>query len=136
MIRNLQRKKELPDLIQRIVRTYRDADLHLQHLGEIPLPNESVVVVILNKLRNVLFPGYFGRESVTSRSVDYYVGELLYEIYEQLSDEIYKAFHQSCEHEAQGDCDDCQEKAEDVCLKFVRTIPELRSLLEIDIVRA
>ena len=72
MIRNLQRKKELPDLIQRIVRTYRDADLHLQHLGEIPLPNESVVVVILNKLRNVLFPGYFGRESVTSRSVDYY----------------------------------------------------------------
>jgi serine O-acetyltransferase len=133
MIRNLQRQKELPELINRIVSTYRDADLHLQHLGEIPLPSENAIVDILKKLRTVLFPGYFGRESVTNRSVDYYVGELLYEIHEQLSDEIYKAFHQSCEHEAKGDCDDCQKKAEDVCLKFIHAIPELRNLLETDI---
>ncbi|MDA2937832.1 serine acetyltransferase [Acidobacteria bacterium AH-259-A15] len=133
MVRILRKRGELPEVIREITRTYEDTKLRLHHLQETPLPNEDVIIKILSKLRTVLFPGYFGKEYVSKSGIEFYVGELMYEVYEQLSNEIYKAFRQNCEHEVNGDCEACQEKSEEVCLKFVRTISGLRELLALDV---
>lgn len=131
MLRILRKRGELPEIIEEITQTYSEAELPLHHLGETPLPNEHSVVEILNRLRIVLFPGYFGREYVTSTSVRYYVGELLYEIYEMLADEIYKAT-QSCQEERIDD-EACREEVERITLTFLRTIPRLRKMLALDV---
>ncbi len=134
MIRDFKKRKELPEIIRDITDTYRNADLKLQHLGEIPLPSEETVVSILSKLRTIAFPGYFGREGINSVSVDYYIGELLYEVYEQLSGEIYKALRRRCRHGAPRlHCESCEEDAEKVCLQFMRRIACLRSVLALDV---
>lgn len=137
MVRILRKREQLPEIIREIVRTYEKSELRLQHMGETPLPSEDVIVEIVGKLRTVLFPGYFGKEYVSERSIEYYAGELIYEVYERLSDEIYKAFRQSCEHgvvgEGTGHCESCQESSEEVCLNFVNTIPGLRELLALDL---
>lgn len=133
MIKILRKREELPDIISKITETYGDTGLRLHHLGENPLPSEAVVEEILSKLRTVLFPGYFGREYVNRTNIDFYVGELLYEVYELLSDEIYKAFYQSCSHGTLRNCEVCEGDAEEVCLKFMRTIPGLRGLLALDV---
>ncbi len=134
MIRDFKKRKELPEIIKDITNTYLDSDLRLHHLGETPLPNEEVVVGIISKLRTIVFPGYFGREGINSVSVDYYIGELLYEVYEQLSGEIYKSFRQKCRHGPMGgNCDACEEEAEKVCLQFMRRIASLRSVLALDV---
>lgn len=133
MIRILKKRDELPEIIREITRTYEDTRLRLHHLGETPLPSEAVTEDVLGKLRTVLFPGYFGRECINKTNVDFYVGELLYEVYELLSGEIYKAFRQKCPHGAEGNCNSCEEQAEEVCLKFMRTVPGLRKLLGLDV---
>lgn len=133
MGRNLKQTTELTAVIQEIINTYEDGERRLHHLGETALPNEEESVHILFKLRTVLYPGYFGKESVSRDNVEYFVGELMNEVYEQLSDEIYKAFRQDCQHGSNGDCEACQEASEEVCLKFVRTIPRLRELLKLDV---
>lgn len=132
-MRILKRREELPDIISKITQTYEDTKLRLQHLGETPLPSESVVEEVLAKLRTVLFPGYFGKESVNRATIDFYAGELLSEVYELLSNDIYKAFSQSCSHGKRENCEACEEQAEEVCLKFMRTIPGLRKLLALDV---
>ena len=99
MVRILRKREQLPKVIREIVQTYANSELRLHHLRETPLPNEDVVVEILGKLRTVLFPGYFGKEHVNEISIEFYVGELVYEIYEELTDEVYKAFRQECEHQ-------------------------------------
>lgn len=133
MIRILRKRTELPEIIREITQTYTDAQLRLHHLGETPLPSEAVIEELLAKLRTVMFPGYFGKGYVNPTNVDFYVGELLYEIYELLSGEIYKAFRQSCEHGASRNCEACEENAEEICLKFMRTVPGLRKILATDV---
>ncbi len=137
MVRILRKREQLPKVIREIVQTYANSELRLHHLRETPLPNEDVVVEILGKLRTVLFPGYFGKEHVNEISIEFYVGELVYEIYEELTDEVYKAFRQECEHQVGSDaslhCEACHEKSEEVCLQFVKTIPSLREILALDV---
>ena len=133
MFKILKEAEKLPEVIRTIIETYDDRTSRLHHLGETPLPSEDVIVKILGKLRTVLFPGYSGREYVNRTSVDFYVGELLYEVYEALTEEIYKAFRQGCDHGVDGICETCQDKSERTCLKFMRTIPALRRRLTLDV---
>ena len=138
MGRILKKRQELPKVISEIVETYSDDELSLDHLHEGPFPNEDIIVGILSKLRTVLFPGYFGKENVNEVSIESYVGELVYGIYEDLAGEAYKAFRQKCEHEEadghnKGNCDACREYSEEVCLRFVQTIPSLREVLASDV---
>ncbi|HLV01462.1 MAG TPA: serine O-acetyltransferase EpsC [Acidobacteriota bacterium] len=131
MLRVYRKRGELPGIIEKITETYQDQDLLLQHLGETPLPSEDAIISILNRLRAIIFPGYFGREHVGPTSVAYYVGQLVYECHEMLSDEIFKAF-QACREEISDDPQLCHEKAEEASVRLLREIPTLRRKLAAD----
>ena len=133
MIRIFRKREELPNIIKEVTDTYTGTELCLHHLGETPLPSENAIIEILGKLRTILYPGFFGKEYVSRTGIGFYVGELLYEVYELLSEEIYKAFRQECGHHATGNCEACQEQAEESCLKLMRTVPGLRKLLALDV---
>jgi serine O-acetyltransferase len=127
MVRVLKKRGELPEIIEEISITYRENQHRIHHLGEMPLPKEGNVIEILEKLRAVIYPGFFGKEYVSPGSVSYYVGELLYEIHELLSREIFKSW-QSC-GEGPVELDRCHEEAEKLSLTFLRTLPKIRLLL-------
>jgi len=131
MVRILSKRGELPEIVDSITRTYGDKGFRIHHLEETPLPNESSVVEILGKLRAVIFPGFFGKEYVSLPNVSFYVGELLYEIHQVLSDEIFKAW-QSCGETKSQKREACHVKAEEASLAFLRTIPQLRQRLALD----
>lgn len=123
-------RAELPQIVEAVAATYRDGERQVHHLGETPLPSGRRVIEVLDKLRAVIYPGFFGKEYVGRTSVGYYIGELVYEIHEQLSDEIFRAW-QSCGEEETGGAA-CHEKAQQTCLDFLRALPELRRLLTLD----
>jgi len=129
MVRILKTRSELPEIVEQITETYRADELPIHHLGETPLPSEKAIIQILQKLRSVIFPGFFGKEYVSRNSVGYYIGELVYEIHEILSDEIFKAW-QSCADESGVEA--CHQKAQQESLKFLRTISRLRRQLALD----
>jgi serine O-acetyltransferase len=133
MIRIFRKREELPKIIREATDTYSEQGVPLHDRADTPLPSEDVIVTILGKLRTVLYPRYFGKEYINQTGINYYVGELLYEVYELLSDEIYKAFRQDCQHRAEGNCEACREKAEESCLKLMRTVPGLRRILALDV---
>ncbi|MGL4594402.1 MAG: serine O-acetyltransferase EpsC [Thermoguttaceae bacterium] len=64
------------------------------HLDACPLPNHETVLTILNRLRAVLFPGYYGQDRLNRDNITYYTGALLDQISVQLSDQIYRALCQ------------------------------------------
>ncbi len=131
MVRILSKRGELPKVVESVTKTYEDKGLRLHHLEETPLPNENNVIDILDKLRAVIFPGYFGKEYVSMPNVSFYVGELLYEIHQLLSDEIFKAW-QSCGEKQSKKREACRIKAEEASLSFLKTIPSLRQQLASD----
>ncbi len=133
MIRLFKKRGELPGIIGEITRTYKGSERALHHLKETPLPSEGAIVEFLSTLRMILFPGYFDRTYVDQARVNFYVGEKLCDGFDLLSDEIYKAFLHACPHGEVGSCAECQDKSEEVCLGFMRTIPKLRQFLVLDL---
>lgn len=138
MLRNLRKRKELTKIIRKIVRTYGKDEDWMQHLGETPLPSEDSIIGVVQKLRNVLFPGYFIKEHDREDNIESYASELVYDVHEGLTGEIYKVLHQSCKHgvvsgREDGDCEGCQENSAEVSLSFASTIPGLRQLLSLDL---
>ncbi len=128
-VRSAPGGRSLSKIVEEIAGTYRDSNLKLQHLGETPFPNERVVVEVLAKIRMILFPGYFGHVSVTEQGVEQYLGELVDEVYRRLSHEIRKALRL----ESGTGMDREEERAEELCRRFLQTLPRLRRLLSLDL---
>ena len=65
MVRILSKRGELPEIVESITQTYRDKGFRLHHLEETPLPNESSIIEILDKL----MPPYTGFKQKFSRYI-------------------------------------------------------------------
>lgn len=132
---DLHYKENLPELTSRIVSTYNKVP-SIQHLDHCPLPNYTTVIGILEDLKEVLFPGYRGRDKVHMSNVVYHVGNLIDTLHERLTLQIARALcHERGEnvqctpqkrfdYEVQG-----QTKA----IAFLEKIPELRDILALDV---
>ena len=75
------------------------ADPVLRHIDAGALPDRKAVIELVQLLRELVFPGYFGRQNLTSRTLAFYVGDLLGEIQEKLQAQVLKALrHQAGRH--------------------------------------
>lgn len=129
MLRKFKTRAQLPEIIEAITSTYQEEGPRLHHLGETPLPSENKIIGILDRLRAVLFPGFFGKEYVGRGNARYYAGELIYEVHELLTEEIFKAWQCSGEMDSE---EGCFERVEQTTMEFLRSIPRLRGLLALD----
>src|SRR5437764_4567636 len=77
----------IPALVERLVQsTLRHAGL--QHLGRSRLPSRDAVVRCVDLLRQLMFPGYFGKQGLTPENLQYRVGELVLELEPLLHEQI------------------------------------------------
>jgi len=129
MFQKFKTRAQLPEIIEAVTSTYQEEGPRLHHLGETPLPSENKIIGILDRLRAVLFPGFFGKEYVGRGNVRYYAGELMYEVHELLTEEIFKAWQCSGEMDSE---EGCFERVEQTTMEFLRSIPRLRGLLALD----
>jgi serine O-acetyltransferase len=103
-----------------------------RHIDAGSLPNREAVIELVKKLRELLFPGYFGRQNLTAQTLDYYVGELLGHIRGRLLEQILNVIeHQATRHGSLKP--DFGWAAEDIVRSFLATIPNLRAILATDV---
>ncbi len=103
-----------------------------RHIDAGSLPNRDAVIDLIKKLRELLFPGYFGKQNLTTETLEYYVGELLGEIRGRLFEQVLNVIrHQATRH---GDpARDFEREAETIVQTFLQTIPHLRTVLATDV---
>jgi serine O-acetyltransferase len=94
--------------------------------------NRSLIIEILEKLRSLIFPGYFGKKQITADTVEYYAGNLLEDINFNLSKEIAQVLHYGEEYGGLGE-EIINEKADELSLLFLSKLPEVRSYLATDV---
>jgi serine O-acetyltransferase len=122
------RKKHLVNLL---VKSYQE------HEGIIKVDtgyqlNRTVILEILEKLRSLIFPGYFGRRNISAGLVEYYAGDLLEDVCYQLPRQISRALRHT-ERYRTADKKETDSSAEDLTFAFLSTLPEIRSYLAMDI---
>ena len=92
------------------------------------LPNRDAIIEILNKIKRVIFPGYFGREVLSFETSEYYAGHLLTEIYQGLKEQVIIALRMD-----EKTSDNAEEIADTTCKHLISSIPEIRRLLLCDV---
>ena len=123
--------ENLRKLTDTILASYDDEPT-LQRIGDMALPSRTRIVEILEEIRRVIFPGYFGRKRLTAESVGYTLGDLLVQLGSDLIEQITFCF---CSDRDCPTCDSlpaCREKATPVVLKLLGRVPQIRHALALD----
>ena len=101
-----------------------------------PMPSTEALGEIVNLLKEVIFPGYFGISTLKKDTMSYYLGVNIDNIFRLLSEQIKRGLCFDCEKENEKDCADCELKSQGITLEFMQRLPKLRQLLYTDVVAA
>jgi serine O-acetyltransferase len=108
------------------------AEPRTRHIDAGSLPSRDAVIDLVKKLRELLFPGYFGKQNLSTRTLEYYVGELLGDIRTRLFEQVQNVLrHQAARHGSPAQ--DFEQAAEDIVHAFLEAIPRLRAILATDV---
>ena len=122
------RIKQLVDVLSR---SYRDHAEIIKVDAENQL-NRSMIIDILERLRKLIFPGYFGKKHLSADLVDYYAGDLLEGVVYDLTPQIAKALRH-CSGMAGAPHETVLQHAEDAVFAFLSKLPEIREYLADDV---
>jgi serine O-acetyltransferase len=132
----------LPEVVDRLVESVL-AEPRLQHLDRVVLPNRDVIVQSIDILRQIIFPGYFGKQRLTHENVRFRVGELLIEVQEMLFDQVHCCLRYREETpDANGNGngsvaglahEPCDKVACEIVAQFLDRIPAVRAILATDV---
>jgi len=125
------REDQLPQIIADIVATYGDIS-KINHLDARPLPSRQAAQELIEGLKEVLYPGYFGRRHFTPQNVAYHIGDRVYQVYRLLAEQVYLSILHDCRRSL-GQCDHCGDLAADTAVEFMRRLPRIRRMLEGDV---
>jgi len=129
MATDIRLKETLPGLTDRIVATYEECG-GINHLGHSPLPSYKDVVLILEDLREILYPGYGRRQNLHFGNVAYHVGDLIDGLHDRITQQVARALRHDCravdlerDFEADGQA---------VAIRLLDSLPDLRRVLAKD----
>jgi serine O-acetyltransferase len=127
------------DFLHKVVDRLSSSDLLgtvLHNNSHAPMPSGDVLREIMEDIRAVIFPGYFGHSDMSRQSLEYYTGALLDKIYHRLAKQIERGLCFSCADIKSHSCNDCVSKSQDISRKLIEKFPEIRSLLASDAMAA
>jgi len=82
----------------------------------------QVVVEIIARLRELLFPGYFSRDKIDPLTLRYSLGQVTSETFDLLSEQICRSIRHDCFRYDQA-CTDCENRGHDLAMQLLDAIP-------------
>ncbi|RKD89712.1 serine O-acetyltransferase [Mangrovibacterium diazotrophicum] len=101
-------------------------------LGE-PVPSSEKLGTIVNMIREILFPGFFGNTSLRPNTVRHYMGVYLDELFTLLSEQILAGLCFECEDRKSIDFKEQEKYAQSLAADFIAFLPEIRRILVTDV---
>lgn len=96
-----------------------------------PLPSAPALAEIVDLCRAILFPGFYGKSTLSSKTISYHIGVNLDRLSHLLTQQVIAGLCSQKSEQKQT----CQltEKAQDIVAKFITRLPELRRILATDV---
>ena len=132
----MKSEKQLSDssfiekLTDRINATYQDS-FAVNHNEEQDLPREQEILENLNRLMELIFPGFSGRTVHSAETMKYAVGEILAQTYVSMRALIYRVNRYLCKRDP-SECN-CMERAEKAARELLESIPDIREAMKQDV---
>jgi serine O-acetyltransferase len=124
-------RRKLPPIVEKIIDNCSDSDCY-NHIDYEPIPSRASVIDIIQRLKEIIFPGYFTREKIDPVNLSYTMGQAVSMLFDLLSEQICHSIRHDC-FRYDMECSECSEKGHDISVRFLETIPQLRRLLATDV---
>ncbi len=119
-------------------------DLYHEHVEGAPLPSAEVLQQIIDLVRSIIFPGYYGNSSIDKCTVKYHIGVAVEQLFSLLSSQIEAGFSftnleaefAEAAYTPQAARNEIQRISNNAASKFIAQLPELRRVLATDVVAA
>lgn len=109
-----------------------DVVCHEHRMGE-PLPSIARLQKIIEILREILFPGYFGNTSLRPGTISHYMGVYIDELYDLLSQEILAGLCFECPDKNSSRLKEHEPASKQIAADFIEHLPEIRRKLVGDV---
>jgi len=126
-----EHRKELPKVINTILSSLED-ERCFAHINDEPIRFSTTVKEMIDKFREILFPGYFSSEKIDGANLVYNMGQTVSQLYDILSEQIIHVLRHDCLRYGQA-CSECEKRGNTITLKIIQAIPDLRLSLAEDV---
>lgn len=123
----------LADVVALLVESGDNGPASHRYADGVPMPSVEILSEIVEDLRRVLFPGYFGPSEITPDTMPYHIGSTLDRLKRRLADQINRGYCFVCDKTDTDKCHDCEERAKRMAHQFITTLPRIRRLLLKDV---
>jgi serine O-acetyltransferase len=124
-------REELPGIVVALLSSCEQEDC-FAHISPEPLPSREATIAVIERVKRILYPGYFIRTRVDDINLGYYLGQEATSFFEALSEQITLAVRHECLRYNRP-CTFCEERGQAAAVAFMRRIPALRTLLGKDV---
>ena len=100
-----------------------------------PMPSLSELGKIMDIFRGIIFPGFFGVSGLSQTSLRHQITSQLDTVFRMLVEQICLGICFSCEENNEMHLN-CEETAHDMASDFMKSLPEIRNLLDSDVLAA
>lgn len=100
-----------------------------------PMPSVDILREIMELIRSIIFPGYYGASEVKQGTLKYYVGAAVDKITCLLTEQVKRGFCFDCP-DVEYHCRECDQNALSITEKFMKQLPEIRNKLSTDVTAA
>lgn len=100
---------------------------------DVPMPSVRMLELVMEQLRAVLFPGYFGKSDLNAENMSYYIGAAVDTVGRYLSEQLRSGYCISCFRDEGGYCETCHRKASESINRFLESLPGIRQQLANDV---
>ncbi len=117
-------RRELPQVINSILMSVKDKKC-FAHIGDDPIHFSISIKEMIDKFREILFPGYFSKEKIDGANLVYSMGQAVSQLYDILSEQIVHVLRHDCLRNTKA-CLECECTGNKIALKTIKSIPKLR----------
>lgn len=118
-------KENIDNIASKLAENYRSQGIFEKSIGE-RVPKRTEIIALVEELKRIMFPGYFGTENTAYVSLESFAGNTLATIYEKLNKQIRIAM--SYTNKA-----DLKEEAQKLTFEFMNRLPHIQELLWKDV---
>jgi serine O-acetyltransferase len=128
----------LPEVVQSLVDSVL-AEPRMKHLDRVYLPSRDAIIKCIDLLRQMILPGYFGKQGLTTENLVFRIGELANELTDLLYDQVRCClrYRQGIAGENGDDrtalCATCDAEAARIVSIFFDRMPAVRDVLATDV---
>lgn len=124
-------EREINGLVGEILDDYKK-DRSIDNINIFEQPDKEVVIDILSKLRQIIFPGYFKNKAYRIYTAKNNLTMLLEDVFYHLNKQIMIVLRYD-EKWVNATIEELSIQSYEICMQFFRTIPKIREYIETDV---